>query len=141
MLIHYFEGREELEIRTIALLEDQLRAAFSPESLPADLSPKAFALAIWDRSTDPASRGVLRLIMDVTRRGWSGSERARQFYAEQQRLWLDLLQTRLPNEKEAEDLLLLFQGAILAYLVTGDAESGRRVITHRMNQIKAQQRK
>ncbi len=141
MLIHYFGSREDLEINAIALLEDQLRANFSPASLPAEVSPKAFVLAMWERSTNPAARGLLQLIMDVTRRGWNGSPRAREFYAQQQRMWLDLLQTHFQDEREAEELLLLFQGAVLTYLVTGDAEQGRRALIRRIKQMKAQRRK
>ena len=141
MLIHYFGSRENLEIAAIGLLEERLRASFSPASLPADTSPKAFVLAMWERSTTPGSRGVLQLIMDVTRRGWSGSERARAFYAEQQRMWEELLQPYFPDADEAEEVLLLFQGAILVYLVTGDAEQGRRAFPRLMKQIKSQRRK
>jgi AcrR family transcriptional regulator len=137
MLIHYFGTREELEIRAIGLLEDQLRASFSPAAFPSGTSRKAFVLAMWERSTDPASRGVLQVIMDVTRRGWSGSERGKAFYAEQQRMWLDLLQSYFPNTSAAEELLLLFQGAILVYLVTGDAEQGRRALLRTIKRGKA----
>jgi mannose-6-phosphate isomerase-like protein (cupin superfamily) len=33
---------------------------------------------------------VLLLVMDLSKRAWSGSKRARLFYAEQQRLWIEL---------------------------------------------------
>jgi hypothetical protein len=32
----------------------------------------------------------------------------------------------LPNQSRVEEVLQLFQGAVLAYLVTGDPEPGRR---------------
>jgi len=66
--------------------------------------------------------------MDVSRRGWSGSERAKAFYREQQRLWVDMLLKYLPDAKAVEELLQLFQGAILVYLVTGDREQGSRAL-------------
>jgi len=126
MLIHYFVSRENLEIAAIGLLEDRLRAQFDPASFPPGTSTQEFVGALWNRSTAPASRGVLLLIMDVTRRGWSGSERARAFYVEQQRMWQELLLPYFPDRAVADELLQLFQGALLVYLVTGDAEQGSR---------------
>ncbi len=126
MLIHYFGSRDNLEMRAIALLEHRLRAQFKPERFPAGAPLRAVVEALWTQSTDPSSRGVLLVIMDTARRAWSGSDRGRAFYAEQQRLWFDLLQIYLPDPAAVEELLQLFQGAILAYLVTGDPEPGRR---------------
>ena len=40
-------------------------------------------MALWERTTAPASKGVL--VMDLSRRAWNGSTRARAFYDEQQR--------------------------------------------------------
>ena len=68
------------------------------------------------------------MIMDVSRRAWSGSERARAFYAEQQRLWVEMLKRFLADEAAVEEFLQLFQGAILAYLITGDREAGKRAL-------------
>jgi hypothetical protein len=42
--------------------------------------------ALWERTTAPESHGVLLLIMDLSGRAWSGSERAKSFYAEQQKI-------------------------------------------------------
>lgn len=128
MLIHYFGSREHLEVKAIELLEERLRDRFKPERFPAGASLQAVVTALWDQSTAPESRGVLLVIMDTTRRGWSGSERANLFYAEQQRLWVNLLLKFLPDADAVEELLQLFQGAILAYLVTGDREKGRRAL-------------
>jgi hypothetical protein len=66
--------------------------------------------------------------MDLTRRSWSGSERARRFFEEQQRLWAKMLREFLPDAVAVETLLQLFQGAMLVYLVTGDKERGRRAL-------------
>ncbi len=126
MLIHYFGDRENLEERAMTLLEDRLRAQFAPGSFPAGISPHAVVTALWERSTAPQSKKVLLLVMDVSRRAWNGSARAQAFYAEQQQLWVSLLTEFLPDEGVVEELLQLFQGAVLAYLVTGDPEPGRR---------------
>jgi AcrR family transcriptional regulator len=128
MLIHYFGSRENLEMKAIGLLEDRLRGQFLPERFPAGAPLGTVVAALWEQSTAAEARGVLLLIMDTARRGWSGQERARAFYAEQQRLWVDLLLRFLPDVGAVEELLQLFQGAILAYLVTGDREAGRRVL-------------
>ncbi len=128
MLVHYFGGRETIEEEAMARLEEQLRRQFSPESFPAGTSAKTVVTALWERTTAPQARGVLLLVMDVSRRAWSGSPRARVFYAEQQKLWVELLMKFLPERATVEEVLQLFQGAVLAYLITGDAEMGRRAL-------------
>jgi AcrR family transcriptional regulator len=126
MLVHYFGGRENIEEGAMTLLEKRLRAQFSPASFPAGASPKAVLMALWEQTTAPQARGVLLLVMDVSRRAWNGSARAKAFYAEQQRLWVQLLVKFFPDESGVEEVLQLFQGAVLAYLITGDPEPGRR---------------
>jgi len=128
MLVHYFGGRESIEHGAMERLENRLRAQFSPAAFPADLSREAVVMALWERATAPESKGVLLLVMDVSRRAWSGSRRARAFYAEQQRLWVQLLLKFIPDRSIVEEVLQLFQGAVLGYLVTGDRELGRRAL-------------
>jgi AcrR family transcriptional regulator len=131
MLIHYFGGRETLEEQAMSRLEDRLRQQFRADAFPPGASLRTVTLALWDRTTHPESRGVLLLVMDLTRRAWSGvsgSERAKHFYAEQQRLWVDLLLAFSPDRRFVESLLQLFQGCVLAYLVTGDHEQGARAL-------------
>ena len=62
--------------------------------------------------------------MDLTRRSWSGSDRGKRFFEEQQRLWAEMLADLLPDAVAVHTLLQLFQGAALVYLVTGDKERG-----------------
>jgi AcrR family transcriptional regulator len=126
MLIHYFGGRENIEEGAMTLLEDRLRAQFSPETFPANVSPGMVVTELWRRTTAPEARGILLLVMDLSRRAWNGSARAKAFYLEQQRLWVQLLMQYLPDEHPVEEILQLLQGAVLAYLITGDAEPGRR---------------
>jgi AcrR family transcriptional regulator len=126
MLIHYFETREAIEQEAMSLLEEMLRAQFAPESFPAGVSPEKVVTLLWQRATAPEAKGVLLLIMDLSKRAWNGSARAKAFYAEQQRLWVKLLAAYLPNNSEVEELLQLFQGAVLAYLITGDPDPGLR---------------
>jgi hypothetical protein len=110
----------------MSLLEEMLRAQFAPESFPAGVSPEKVVTLLWQRATAPEAKGVLLLIMDLSKRAWNGSARAKAFYAEQQRLWVKLLAAYLPNNSEVEELLQLFQGAVLAYLITGDPDPGLR---------------
>jgi AcrR family transcriptional regulator len=128
MLVHYFGGRETIEEQAMTRLEERLRAQFAPEAFPPGVSAEKVVLALWERTTAPASSGVLRLIMDLSRRAWSGSDRARAFYEEQRRLWTRLLMTYMPDQHAVEELLQLFQGAVLAFLVTGDPQPGKRAL-------------
>jgi AcrR family transcriptional regulator len=129
MLVHYFGGRENIEERAIALLEERLRGQFAPESFPPGISPETVVTALWEQTTAPEAKGVLLLVMDLSRRAWNGSARAKAFYAEQQRLWVQLLMKFFHDQPTVEEVLQLFQGALLAYLVTGDPEPGRRSLT------------
>ena len=135
MLIHYFGGRDAIEDRAMELLENRLRAQFAPKSMPSGISLQQVLSELWKRTTDPASKGVLLLIMDVSRRAWNGSSRAYEFYVEQQRLWVKLLLNYLPEKDVVEDVLQSFQGAVLAYLITGDAERGRRMLRRLSKQL------
>ena len=128
MLVHYFGGRQNIEEQAITRLENRLRTQFVPEAFPPGATAQAVVSALWDRTTAPQSRGVLLLVMDLSKRAWSGSKRAKQFYAEQQRLWIKLLMRFLPDRPTAEEVLQTFQGAVLAFLVTGDREPGRRAV-------------
>ncbi len=128
MLVHYFGGREAIEEQAMTLLENRLRAQFAPENFPSGVGVQTVINALWDRTTNPDSKGVLLLVMDLSRRAWNGSPRATSFYQEQQRLWVELLLRYLPDKNTVEDVLQSFQGAVLAYLITGNPEPGRRML-------------
>ena len=128
MLVHYFGGRENIEEGAMTRLEERLRAQFATDSFPGGARPELVVTALWNRATAPESRSVLLLVMDLSRRAWKGSKRAKAFYEEQQRLWVELLVKVLPDQAAVEEVLQLFQGALLTYLITGDRDSGRRVL-------------
>lgn len=128
MLVHYFGGRENIEEQVITRLENRLRAQFVPEAFPPGATVQEIVSALWDRTTAPQSRGLLLLVMDLSKRAWSGSKRARLFYAEQQRLWIELLMKYLPDRPTIEEVLQAFQGAVLAFLVTGHRKPGIRAV-------------
>jgi AcrR family transcriptional regulator len=140
MLIHYFGGRDSIEERAMELLENRLRAQFAPNNLPSGVSLQRVLSELWTRTTDPAAKGVLLLIMDVSRRAWNGSSRAYEFYIEQQRLWVELLLHYLPEKDVVEDVLQSFQGAVLAYLITGDVERGRRMLNRLSKRLDGEKR-
>jgi AcrR family transcriptional regulator len=128
MLVHYFGGRDAIEEMAMSLLEDRLRARFRASTFPAGTSLRSVLAALWEQTTSTESRGVVLLAMDLTRRSWSGSKRARKFFEEQQRLWSDMLREFLPDPGAVETLLQLYQGAMLVYLVTRDRERGKRAL-------------
>jgi AcrR family transcriptional regulator len=128
MLVHYFGGRENIEEGAIALLEARLRAQFAVEQFPPAAAPQEVLRALWDQTTKPESRGVLLLAMDLSKRAWSGSARARRFYEEQQRLWIELLARFIADRTVAEEVLQTFQGAVFAFLITGERAVGWRAI-------------
>ena len=141
MLIHYFGGRENLEERAMTRLEDRLRSRFAPEAFPSRVSAETVVAALWEQTTAPEAKGILLLVMDVSRRAWNGSKRARAFYTGQQRLWVELLMKFLPDRSTVEGVLQLFQGAVLAYLITGDPEPGRRSLMRIFHRKRKAQKK
>jgi AcrR family transcriptional regulator len=128
MLVHYFGGRQNIEEQAITRLENRLRQQFAPEAFPPGATAQTVMSALWDRTTAPQSRGVLLLVMDLSKRAWSGSQRAKLFYEQQQSLWTELLLRFLPDRATVEEVLQTFQGAVLAFLITGNPEPGKRAI-------------
>jgi AcrR family transcriptional regulator len=129
MLVHYFGHREAIEEQAMTILEDRLRARFRPEAFPPHTPLAKVLEALWQQSITPESRGILLLIMELTRRAWRGSKRAQDFYREQQRLWVDLLLKFSDDRALVEMALQLIQGAILTFVVTADPSIGPRVLS------------
>jgi AcrR family transcriptional regulator len=128
MLIHYFGSRDAMEEQAMEALEERLRAQFAPERFPAEIGLQQVMAALWRQTTAPESKGVLLLVMDISRRAWCGSRKAKSFYATQQKLWVKLLMNYLADKEAVEDILQSFLGAVLAYLVTGDKQRGQRML-------------
>src|SRR5215468_1526466 len=70
MLVHYFGDRRSLEEQATTLLEERLRAQFAPEAFPASVSAREVVMTLWERTTAARARGVLLLVMDLSRRAW-----------------------------------------------------------------------
>ncbi|HKF53414.1 MAG TPA: hypothetical protein VKB26_13950 [Candidatus Acidoferrales bacterium] len=128
MLVHYFGTREMLEEAAMTRLEERLRGRFSAPAFTQRATPKMMVTLLWDQATSVDSRGLLMLLMDLSRRAWSGSDRAKAFYLEQRKLWIDLLLKFFLDREKVEDLLQLFQGALLVFLVTGDHHAGKSAL-------------
>ena len=128
MLIHYFGNRETLELSALSLLEERLRAQFGSESQPPGISPRLVIQRLWEQTAAPEARGALLLIMDIARRASHGSERARDFYAQQLELWRALLAQHLPSRSAVDAVLQAFQGAVFEYLVSGDRDAAKSTL-------------
>lgn len=128
MLVHYFRTREDLEEMAITRLEERLRGRFAPGAFAQATGPEVVVKRLWNEATSAESRGLLLLIMDVSRRAWNGSKHAKAFYQEQRRLWAELLLKSLPDSEKVEAILQLFQGALLAFLISGDRRAGERAL-------------
>jgi hypothetical protein len=124
MLIHYFGSRENLEENVLDLFESQLAQRLTSPEFSDGASLATVMQSLWAQLTAPESWGNLLLTMDISRRGWMGSERARAFYLKQLRRWEELFSKFLPDPQAVGELLQLLQGTILIYLITGDRKLG-----------------
>ena len=127
MLVHYFGGARTSRTRRLRARKPAASAICSQAFPPGATMQACCRVPSWT-ALCLLNREVCLLVMDLSKRAWSGSKRARLFYAEQQRLWIELLMRYLPDRPAVEDVLQAFQGAVLAFLVTGDREPGRRAV-------------
>jgi hypothetical protein len=118
----------------------EISNTLGPRALPRGVALEVVVGTLWDRTTTPNARGVLLLVMDLSRRAWRGSERAKAFYAGQQKLWVRLLLQFLPNRATVDEVLQSFQGAVLAYLITGDPAPGRRALMRIVSKTRRSER-
>ena len=135
MLIHYFGSRENLEEKVLDLFEIQLRERLTSSGFPDGASMATVIQTLWAQLTVPESWGVLLLTMDLSRRGWMGSERARAFYLKQLRLWEELFLKFLPDPQAVGELLQLLQGAIVVYLITGNRKQGADALQRMVQRV------
>lgn len=129
MLIYHFGSREGLEHALVVRLEDELRERFRAfESADGGPDSRAAVLALWQALTHPSMRGMLRMVMDVLHRAQKGDVPARNMAAAQTLLWQEFLAPRLADPAASIALFLLVQGAVLDFLVSGDAQRGHRAL-------------
>jgi AcrR family transcriptional regulator len=131
MLVYHFGSRQELERQVIALLEVRLREklwSFQMVSPGGNDALAAILLEMWRHLTAPEMHGLLKLTMEVNQRAIQGDVEAQQFLAREHQQWVDALVPLTNNETTALALLHLFQGAILDFLTTGNAQRGQQSI-------------
>jgi AcrR family transcriptional regulator len=129
MLIYHFGSREGLEHALVERVEEELRQRFRAfESATPGQGPRAAVLAIWDALTHPSMHGLLRMVMEVLHRARRGDAAARERAVAQTALWEEFLAPCLADRSASTALFLLVQGAVLDFLVLGDADRGRRAL-------------
>lgn len=83
---------------------------------------------MWKHLTSPEMHGLLKLTMELNQRAIQGDLETQRFLERESQQWEDFL-SHLTNDKTtALSLFHLFQGAILDYLTTGNAQRGQQTI-------------
>jgi AcrR family transcriptional regulator len=131
MLIYHFGSKQELERQLISLLEMRLREklwTFQGVSLEeADCLTEPL-LEMWEHLTSPEMRGLLKLTMELNQRAIQGDSETQRFLERESQQWIDSLSTLTNDKAIALSLFHLFQGAILDFLTTGNAQRGQQTI-------------
>ena len=131
MLVYHFGSKQELERQLITLLEIRLREKlWSCQTISPEMSDSLTVplLEMWRHLTSPEMHGLLKLTMALNQRAIQGDVETQCFLERENQQWVDAL-TLLTNDKTiALALLYLFQGAILDFLTTGNAERGEQSI-------------
>jgi AcrR family transcriptional regulator len=131
MLIYHFGSKQELERQLISLLEIRLREklwSFQTVSLEESGCPIEPLLKVWRHLTSPEMRGLLKLTMELNQRAIQGDLATQSFLDRESQQWIDSLATFTNNKDTAISLFHLFQGAILDFLTTGNAQRGQQSI-------------
>lgn len=131
MLVYHFGSKQELERQLIGLLETRLREklwSFQNLSLEEADCLADSLLEMWSHLTAPEMHGLLKLTIELNQRAIQGDSETQQFIEKESQKWVDSL-FNLTNDKTTALLLFhLFQGAILDFLTTGNAQRGRQAV-------------
>lgn len=131
MLVYHFGSKQALERQLIERLEvrlrDHLRSLQTLATEQADSLAEPL-LALWHHFTSPEMQGLLKLTMELNQRAIQGDTETRQFLEQESQKWIATLVTLTQNEQTAVLLFHLFQGAILDFLTTGNAQRGEQSI-------------
>jgi AcrR family transcriptional regulator len=129
MLVHYFGSRDALQRELGARFERELRERFDEYATDGSGGGVAGAvLGLWDHLAAPEMRGPLRLLLDLMHRAQRGDAHAAEMGEREIGAWTRVLEGRVPDPALASALVLLFVGAAMDLLATGDATRGRRAI-------------
>jgi AcrR family transcriptional regulator len=131
MLVYHFGSKQELERQLISLLETRLREKlWSFPDVPVE-GVDCLAeplLEMWRHLTSPEMRGLMKMTMELNQRAIQGDLETQRFLEHEGRQWVDSLSDLTKDRTTALSLFHLFQGAILDFLTTGNAERGRQTI-------------
>lgn len=131
MLVYHFGSKQELEKQLIGLLETRLREklwSFQSLSVTDVGSLAEPLLKMWSHLTSPEMRGLLKLTMELNQRAIQGDADTQRFIEQESRQWINALHSLTKDEAKALSLFHLFQGAILDFLTTGNAQRGQQTI-------------
>jgi AcrR family transcriptional regulator len=131
MLVYHFGSKQELERQVITLLEIRLREklwSFETAALGTGDALATILLAMWQHLTSPEMYGLLKLTMDLNQRAIQGDVATQHFLERENQQWVESLALLTNDKTTALALLHLFQGAILDFLTTGNAERGQQSI-------------
>lgn len=131
MIVYHFGSKQELERQVIGLLETRLREklwSFQSVSLEGSDCLAEPLLEMWKHLTSPEMRGLLKLTMDLNQRAIRGDSETQRFLEHESQQWIDSLSNLTNDKTTALSLFHLFQGAILDYLTSGNAQRGQQTI-------------
>ncbi len=131
MLVYHFGSKQELERQLISLLETRLREKLWSFPVVPVAGVDCLAeqlLEMWRHLTSPEMRGLMKMTMELNQRAIQGDLETQQFLAHEGQQWVDALSDHTKDRTTALSLFHLFQGAILDFLTTGNAERGRQTI-------------
>ena len=131
MLVYHFGSKQELERQLIGLLEIRLCEklwSFQSASLEGADCPAEPLLEMWRHLTSSAMYGLLKLTMELNQRAIQGDSETQRFIEQESQMWIDSLFNLTSDETTALSLFHLFQGAILDFLTTGNAQRGQQTI-------------
>jgi AcrR family transcriptional regulator len=131
MLVYHFGSKQELERQLISLLETRLREklwSFQGVSLEGADCLAEPLLEMWRHFTSPEMQGLLKLTMELNQRAIQGDSETQRFLEQESQKWVDSLFNLTNDKTTALSLFHLFQGAILDFLTTGNAQRGQQTI-------------
>ena len=131
MLVYHFGSKQALERQLISLLENRLRErlwSFQGVSIEEASCPEEPLLEMWSHLTSPEMHGLLKLTMELNQRAIQGDSETQDFLEQESQKWIDSLFKLTNNKMTALTLFHIFQGAVLDFLTTGNAQRGQQTI-------------
>lgn len=131
MLVYHFGSKHELERQIIGLLETRLREklwSFQEMALEGADCLMQPLLEMWRHLTSPEMYGLLKLTMELNQRAIQGDSETQRFLERESQQWINSLFNLTNDKTTALSLFHLFQGAILDFLTTGNAQRGQQTI-------------